>query len=504
KAKVTNAGVLQAAIDAALGYEFGQCGNCVGYAWNQTTGKVVIGGCGPMTEYSSPRSPFYGSNEVKTVVIANGVTTVGKSAFSNCRKLESVTFPDDGSLAAIGEYAFEQCQSLQSVALPRELTTVGTAAFGECSALQSVTFPQGLTAIGAYAFEKCTSLQSVSLPQGLTTIGQRTFHMCTSLENITLPQGLTTIHSLAFYDTGLKSVTIPKSVTKIGDFAFAENSDLQTLNYTGSPADWATVTVAGNAFDNTPVNAPTCYYYGVEGAINAINDIGTVEYTDECKARIDAARAAYDALSVADRDDVTNYATLTAAENAYKALEVEALIGLIGTVEYTDECKEKIDAAQAAFATLTDAQQELVAPAAVATLTDAVNAYDFAGYKEAQKDAADALKQEGDSAACKALVAQARAAIDALTYDKTATLIENKLAAAAIVAQLSEDLIAQRKAEAATATGSGSVCPYCGKKHGVAPGDVLTRIAHTLVWFIKGVAKSGLYAKSGDTYIRIL
>ena len=416
KAKVTNADVLQAAIDAALGYEFGQCGNCVGYAWNQTTGKVVIGGCGPMTEYSSSRSPFYGSNEVKTVVIANGVTTVGKSAFSNCRKLESVTFPDDGSLAAIGEYTFEQCQSLQSVALPRGLTTVGTAAFGECSALQSVTFPQGLTAIGAYAFEKCTSLQSVSLPQGLTTIGQRTFHMCTSLENITLPQGLTTIHSLAFYDTGLKSVTIPKSVTKFGDFAFAENSDLQTLNYTGSPADWATVTVAGNAFDNTPVNAPTCYYYGVEGAMNAIDDIGTVTYDDDCKGRIDEARKAYDRLSDLETTLVTNHETLLNAENKYKALEVEALIAAIGTVEYTDECKTKIDAAQAAYTALTAEQLALVDADAVTALADAVNKYDALGVESLI--AAIGTVEYTD--ACKEKIDAAQAAYDGLTADQLA------------------------------------------------------------------------------------
>ena len=54
--------------------------------------------------------------------------------------------------------------------------------------------------------------------------------------------------------------------------------------------------------------------------VDLINAIGTVEYTDECKAKIEAARAAYDALSTADKALVTNYSTLTAAEAAWAAL----------------------------------------------------------------------------------------------------------------------------------------------------------------------------------------
>ena len=58
--------------------------------------------------------------------------------------------------------------------------------------------------------------------------------------------------------------------------------------------------------------------------IAKITAIGTVTYTPESKALIDAARTAYDALTTTQQALVTNYSTLTAAEAAYAAAEEEA------------------------------------------------------------------------------------------------------------------------------------------------------------------------------------
>ena len=55
-----------------------------------------------------------------------------------------------------------------------------------------------------------------------------------------------------------------------------------------------------------------------------IDAIGEVAYTDECKAKIDAARAAYNALTGAQKALVGNYPTLTAAEARYAALKAAA------------------------------------------------------------------------------------------------------------------------------------------------------------------------------------
>ncbi|MBQ6118541.1 MAG: hypothetical protein IJK98_04855, partial [Clostridia bacterium] len=111
-----------------------------------------------------------------------------------------------------------------------------------------------------------------------------------------------------------------------------------------------------------------------------ITAIGTVAFTAECKAAIDAARAAYDALTDTQKPLVDNYDTLTAAESAYAELkaaadqaaadEVITLIDAIGTVEYTDDSKAKIDAAKAAYEALTDDQKALVSNYDVLTAAD--------------------------------------------------------------------------------------------------------------------------------------
>ncbi len=126
----------------------------------------------------------------------------------------------------------------------------------------------------------------------------------------------------------------------------------------------------------------------VNEVIGKIDAIGTVEYTEESKSKIDAARNAYNALTDAQKALVTNCETLTAAEASYAALQTQAeqeaadqaaadevigKIDAIGEVEYTEASKAKIDAAREAYNALTDAQKELVSN--YATLTAAESRY---------------------------------------------------------------------------------------------------------------------------------
>ena len=123
-----------------------------------------------------------------------------------------------------------------------------------------------------------------------------------------------------------------------------------------------------------------------EKAEDLIDAIGTVEYTQESKTKIDAARNAYNALDADKKQQVSNYDDLTAAEAAYKALddaakanEVKTKIDAIGTVEYTTESKGKIDDARHAYDNLTSDQKKLVDN--YSKLTDAEVEY---AQKEAQ------------------------------------------------------------------------------------------------------------------------
>ena len=160
------------------------------------------------------------------------VTSIGASAFVNCRSLESLIIPD--SVTSIGASAFRECSVLESVVIPDSVTSIGSGAFVNCRSLESLIIPDGVTSIGVDAFCNCTSLTSVVIPDGVTSIGAQVFYKCGSLTSITIPEGVTTIGDYAFASSGLTSVVIPDGVTSIGEKACQNCSSLGSVEIPGS------------------------------------------------------------------------------------------------------------------------------------------------------------------------------------------------------------------------------------------------------------------------------
>ena len=134
------------------------------------------------------QSPVYMSWNVKKIVIEEGVTSIGNSAFAYCRGLISITIPD--SVTSIGEWAFDGCTSLPSITISSSVTSIEFGTFKDCSSLTSITIPDGVTSIGAYAFSKCSSLTSITIPDSVTSIkAYAAFNGCTSLKTISLSCG---------------------------------------------------------------------------------------------------------------------------------------------------------------------------------------------------------------------------------------------------------------------------------------------------------------------------
>lgn len=135
-----------------------------------------------------------------------------------------------------------------------------------------------------------------------------------------------------------------------------------------------------------------------------INAIGTVTYTTDCKDKIDAARAAYDALTDAQKAIVTNYKDLTDAEAAYDVVDKIAAIDETVTLD----SKEKIETARSAYNDLTNDQKERVGN--YKYLTDAEAAYAEVEKIDAIKDVI--LSEDKDA------IDDARNAYDKLTDDQ--------------------------------------------------------------------------------------
>ena len=233
----------------------GTCGyNGDNLIWVLTeNGTLTISGSGKMQGYSdSSVAPWYTKRtKILSVVVEDGVTSVGSCAFYACLKLASVTLPEGiksigyssfqdctklaevdipNSVTSIGYQTFYNCSSLTSVTIPESVTSIGNHAFSGCSSLTSVTIPEGVTSIGWSAFYGCISLTSVTIPEGVTSINAATFYGCSSLTSVTIPEGVTSIDSYAFQGcSSLTSVTIPDSVTSIGSFAFDGCSSLTSV-----------------------------------------------------------------------------------------------------------------------------------------------------------------------------------------------------------------------------------------------------------------------------------
>ncbi len=114
--------------------------------------------------------------------------------------------------------------------------------------------------------------------------------------------------------------------------------------------------------------------YDVKEVVAFIDNIGEVEYTEEVKAKIDAAKEKLDALTDEQKAQITNAETLANAESTYEVKEVIALIDNIGEVEYTEEIKAKIDAAKEKLDALTDKQKAQITN--VETLATAESTYE--------------------------------------------------------------------------------------------------------------------------------
>ena len=207
-------------------------------------GTLNISGTGAMKDYShseSNQSPVFDNDIIKSVVIEDGVTSIGNSAFWSCGGLISVTIPD--SVTSIGNFAFSGCVGLTNITIPNSVTCIGMKGFGGCSGLTSITIPNSVTSIDEGAFEFCSSLTSILLPDGITSIGVGAFGNCESLTDLAIPDGVTSIGDWAFEEcSNLTSITIPSSVTNIGIRAFDGCSNLTSITIPDgvtSIGDWA-------------------------------------------------------------------------------------------------------------------------------------------------------------------------------------------------------------------------------------------------------------------------
>ena len=277
--------------------------------WTLTCDSVLtISGTGAMADYNNadnmPAPWFQYHTFIQSVIIEDGITSIGFEAFWECDNLQSVDIPN--SVVNIEAGAFCNCYNLESVTIPSSVTNIGTFAFYNCHRLTSITIPSSVATLGRSPFGSCINVPSIevandnpnycsvdgvlfnkqqtiliqypagkanstyTIPSSVTDIQYCAFSSCSWLNTITIGNHVTNIDAQAFYGcSGLTSMVIPNSITKIGDHTFYNCTSLISVTIPssvmsigeGAFAYCRSLTSVTNYATEPQVIVPITFYY---------------------------------------------------------------------------------------------------------------------------------------------------------------------------------------------------------------------------------------------------
>jgi len=209
-------GVLPITVLASRG---GSIGNNITWDLNELTGVLRVSGTGNIPDFdgTSPGWRVF-SNDIKTIIIDDGIDKIGNYAFYNCKNVETVEMPD--SILEIGKYSFAVCEKLNGISLSSDLKKIGYGAFYACSSLENISIPSKVNSIAYEAFRICSQLKSIEVSKDNEYYSSISGVLFNKAGNTILqrPSGKTqTLYIL------------PANVTHISDEAFFANRYLETI-----------------------------------------------------------------------------------------------------------------------------------------------------------------------------------------------------------------------------------------------------------------------------------
>lgn len=233
-------------------YTGGSCGTNL--TWSVTNDTLTISGEGDMEDRNY--APWYAyADEITSIIIGDGVTSIGANAFLGFSIVNSITIPK--GITKINTGAFRDCAGLTSINVDAENanyasldgnlfnkdhTTLIQYTIGK--AVESYAVPESVTNISDHAFEYCAALTDITIPKNVSVIGYRVFTNCSKLKNIYVDEDNPYFSSpdgnlfdkeqtrLIYYAIGKSdtSYTVPGSVATIDAYAFYNSNNLSTIS----------------------------------------------------------------------------------------------------------------------------------------------------------------------------------------------------------------------------------------------------------------------------------
>ena len=342
-------------------------------------GEYAFYNCSSLTSVNIPDGitaigdrTFFGCGQLTSIIIPASVTGIGSYAFANCTGLTSITseavepptcgsycfrnvdksiplIVPEGSVAAYQEA--KEWKDFSHIQEPPCVTLSGTCGAEGANLTWSLTCDSVLTISGTGAMADWwgvdspwepyrSRIKTVVIENGVTSIGYASFTQCDTLTSITIPNTVTSIGAEVFWNCPLTTITIPSSVLTIGNHAFVGCIDLTSITCEAlTPPECGTecfyavdksiplIVPEGTveAYRNAAEWSDFYHIYvqadmtAAKAVVDLIDAIGTVTLASE--TAIAAARTAYDALTDAQKELVSNYDVLVAAEEAFGDLK---------------------------------------------------------------------------------------------------------------------------------------------------------------------------------------
>ncbi|MBR5246614.1 MAG: leucine-rich repeat domain-containing protein [Clostridia bacterium] len=157
------------------------CGKNLIWTLDESTGTLTISGTGDM--YDGEFSyPSWNANLVESVIISEGVTSIGELAFCYNTNIKNVSIAD--SVTDIGDEAFYNCTGLTDIVIGEGVTNIGYRSFYNCTGLTNIVIGTGVTSIGEFAFQKCSNLETVTIYNAVEEICEYAFNWCSKLTDV--------------------------------------------------------------------------------------------------------------------------------------------------------------------------------------------------------------------------------------------------------------------------------------------------------------------------------